>query len=89
MYERTRAFIAASSASSGALASKGAAGNLHPPRLSFFTTGLGCDHHAAGLITAGGSAFDRTGPSTTCPERSEGLRALAHAPISSTLSPNR
>src|SRR5206468_12377902 len=32
-------------------------------------------------LPAGGSAFDRNGPST--------LRALAHAPISSALSPNR
>jgi len=36
---------------------------------------------ASVTLPAGASAFDRTGPST--------LRALAHAPISSTLSPNR
>ena len=64
---------------------RGAAGD-HPPTAPFLL-----QHrrplHAAGLMIAGvtlpsgGSAFDRIGPSTLC--------ALAHAPISSALSPNR
>jgi len=43
-------------------------------------------HHAAGATW---SPLDLKGPRTACPERSEGFRALAHAPISSALSPNR
>src|SRR2546427_11981485 len=64
---------------------KGAAGN-HPPTAPFLLQHRR-SHHAAGLmiagvtLPAGGSAFDRNGPST--------LRALAHAPISSAFSPNR